>query len=393
MADVIAFVDEYGTNALNADAGSCFIIASVLVRNEDLPTMTTGVEAIRREHFQTGEMKSKSIGQNDRRRATILRRLVELPFTFYALVVDKDEVDRDSGLRFKGSFYKFVDGLLYRKLFDVHPSLHVYADQIGGTDYMESFRRHVANRHISLLFKRQTFDFSTWTDQPVLQVADMIAGTLARWHDPEKQSEAAEQFVELLQPKCIGISTWPVRYAMPLTGAERTHDNAIRNVALQQAAKCLDDLREAEEDPEWSQREILDALLFQFQWKSEHEFLQSEILMQLLEVRRHPTTIRALRSMIGALRDRGAIIVNQQQGGYKLPRALSDLDGFVQHTDRIVGPMIARVAKARETLRLATSGAFDPLAAPEYEFLRQIVDLRQGIALPSAALADSDEEG
>ena len=53
----------------------------------------------------------------------VLTTLNPLPFKFYAVVIDKREIRRDSGLVYKDSFYKFLSGLLYKKLFGAFPPI------------------------------------------------------------------------------------------------------------------------------------------------------------------------------------------------------------------------------------------------------------------------------
>jgi hypothetical protein len=64
----------------------------------------------------------------------VLEDLKEIPFKFYAVVIDKREIKPDSGLAYKESFHKFLGGLLYRKLFGAFQNLHVTADAFGRED-------------------------------------------------------------------------------------------------------------------------------------------------------------------------------------------------------------------------------------------------------------------
>lgn len=163
-------------------------------------------------NFQTGELRSKKLAKNPDRFLRVLQDLNPIPFNFYAVVVDKREIRADSGLAYKDSFYKFLAGLLYRKLFDAFPDLRVTADEFGREDFMDGFARYLLANHRDKLFDRpQTFASSK--DEPLVQLADVICGTLARTYDLTKTTEkSAELLAVIRQDHAILIDEWPVRY-------------------------------------------------------------------------------------------------------------------------------------------------------------------------------------
>ena len=70
-----AFTDEYGNFGWDIDnptVSSHYIITAIIVKESDLDTYTTMAETIRKKYFQTGEMKSKNISTNHRRRQKII---------------------------------------------------------------------------------------------------------------------------------------------------------------------------------------------------------------------------------------------------------------------------------------------------------------------------------
>ncbi|MGU9849541.1 DUF3800 domain-containing protein [Pseudomonas koreensis] len=128
MGRTFAFVDESGNHDLDTSkSGSSgfFVICSIIITEKNLSGAYERAEALRLQHFQTGEIKSSKLKAKDSdRRRKILLDLSELPLKLYFTVVDKSRVHKDGGLQFKQSFIKSVNNLLYERLFNHCTDLH-----------------------------------------------------------------------------------------------------------------------------------------------------------------------------------------------------------------------------------------------------------------------------
>ena len=114
MDKIFAYTDESGAFGWNFDlpnVSTHFVIASVIVKEDNLSSLQESLEGIRQKYFGNAEMKSKSIGNNYQRRRSILRDLVSLPFTVFAVVFDKRKMTNYNGLRYKQPFYKFLNNI------------------------------------------------------------------------------------------------------------------------------------------------------------------------------------------------------------------------------------------------------------------------------------------
>ena len=99
-----AFIDESGNTDLDISKNGVskyFVLTAIVVPEERLKSLTIEVTKLRDFYFQTGEMKSSSVKNNRERRAKILSAFTELDFKFYALCIDKERINEDSGLRYK----------------------------------------------------------------------------------------------------------------------------------------------------------------------------------------------------------------------------------------------------------------------------------------------------
>ena len=86
MENVYAFTDEYGAFGWDIDNPSVsthFIITAIIVKESDLDDFTMKADALRKKHFQTGEIKSSKIGKDHSRRLRILADLQDIPIFKY----------------------------------------------------------------------------------------------------------------------------------------------------------------------------------------------------------------------------------------------------------------------------------------------------------------------
>lgn len=132
MKKVIAFADEFGNNSFDFDKqGSHFIIASIIINEDDINEIYVQLEAIRKKFFQSGEIKSSKVKDNHKRRILILRELNKVNFSVYAVIIDKRKLFGE-GFKYKQSFHKYLNGILYKELYRTFPQLELKVDEHGG---------------------------------------------------------------------------------------------------------------------------------------------------------------------------------------------------------------------------------------------------------------------
>ena len=90
--ETLAYIDESGNADLEtekAGASNYFVVSAIIISKDKKEELENKVKTIRKKYFQTGEIKSSGVGNNNERRAKILATINELDFKFYALCVDK----------------------------------------------------------------------------------------------------------------------------------------------------------------------------------------------------------------------------------------------------------------------------------------------------------------
>jgi hypothetical protein len=374
-----AFIDAFGTPSLHVEKDGVttfFIVAAVLVDGDRTPALRAAVDAVRAAHFGPGPMKSKKC--DDARRMKVLRALLPLDFKFVAVAVDKSRILPGGGLAYSEPFVKFIHRQLLDRLFAATPDLQVIADRYGDGDFMDGFKRYVLEdsrgRGQGDLFRRATFNFAESTKEPLIQLADFIAGSLSRIYDPKKQSPARSDIHDLLRGKALFVVDWPKRFRAPLCPlvGGSPHDDLVRRFCADRAGDFLVEHGDSEDPEILAQVEALGFLQFTFEAISETEWVPMDRLREALEGigLTFNSKHQLYSKVIAKLRD-GGVIVASSPRGYKLPAGVADVLQFVERADTIVVPMLNRLQNARDALSLATGGALDIVADERFAGLRE----------------------
>jgi biotin operon repressor len=381
LEDQLAFIDEFGNFGYEFDKQNVtthFIITATIVDKNDLNTLESKIEPIRKKHFQAGEMKSSKVGNNDDRRIRILKDLSELDFYFLSFVIDKRKLYSE-GLKYKRSFYKFLHGLVESKLYKTFPKLKITADELGSKEFMTAFIEHVKRRHIPDLFNYSEFGFVKSRSSLLIQLSDFIGGTIAKAFDETVYSKRSSVFIEILKNRIIEIDEWPRDFKPFTYRYEEQPGPGFSPLIAQQSinlAKIFIENIEKEKDPSRiDQISCLKFLLFHISYINYDEYLStSELIQNLQKTKDNEISQHYFRSQIIAkLRDEGVLIASSPKG-YKLPTSESDLYDFVNQTSQVIKPMLIRLEKCRKQIRLASKTGLDILEREEFKYLKNFFD-------------------
>ncbi|MFU6873420.1 DUF3800 domain-containing protein [Pseudomonas aeruginosa] len=388
MNRTYAFVDESGNSNLDVSKGGSsrfFIVCSILVAEKDLDAAYAQAEAIRRCHFQTGEIKSSKLKAKDSdRRARILTELAELPFKLYLTVVDKSRIHKDGGLRIKTSFIKYVNGLLYERLFSAFPDLRMIVDEHGGQEFQESLRGYVVDRFVNDLFGDQdAFQTISSKDNVLVQVADFFAGSVAQIYEEKASEGAVLAYKKILRNLTLGMLEWPSKYQSllpPPTNESGYADYQVHQEALRQADRFCERVGAHPDEDERLQLSILRFLRFQSEFVTKDYVLTTEIMGHLKDKGFGEVTGQRIRSSgVAKLRDSG-VIISSAVKGYKIPQTRADINDFLERASGIVVPLLERVKKAREVYRLSSQGEYDIVTAANLTELAKLLAALEAFA-------------
>lgn len=382
MELVYAFTDEYGAFGWKLDnptVSTHFIITAVIVKESDVSEYEEKAEAIRSKYFQTGEIKSQKVGANHERRLRILRDVLQLPASFFAVCIDKKACQENmtlKGLYFKESYYKFMNNIVHRELRRAFQRVIVVADEMGSNEYMQSFCKYVqSHQDMPNFLDGLSFGFQDSKNDVRIQIADFISGTLAYVYDEHKRDKTAPNYGKILEKK-TSVLLYPQTYNTYVfedrVGSE--FDDTIAKLCFAQAVKFIE-ANSASTEPETNAQVIvLQYLLYRFMNNDTRGYIYTSELKERLEYtglgKMPDSTFRM--QIIGKLRNKGVIIASSQKG-YKIPSKQSELYDYINHDAKIVIPMLSRLKKCRDIVRLATANGLDLLDHTEYKDLKRFL--------------------
>jgi len=377
---IIAFADEFGNNSFDftkEGVSSHFIIASVIVNADEISTINAVLESIRKKYFQTGEIKSQKIETNYKRREAILKDLNELNYSIYAVVIDKTKLWGE-GFKYKQSFYKYLNGILYKELYRTFPQLELKVDEYGSNDFMRGFKKYVTDNHIRTLFSGSDFNIEKSHNEVGIQLADIVAGTLGYVFDNTKKSAHSSDFLNILNSKLISINHFPRKNEVTLFNeseiyAQSEYDENIARLSLQRIFDYLDTVNGDTQDK-------FDSIIFLKLLIRYHESSHQRKYTTAKEFRNHLNVNRdkiigneEFTNIIGKLRDKG-ILIASSRNGYKLPTTVADIKQFIRHGNNIIIPLLRRIAECRNAIKLTTSNSLDILDDSEFDKLKILID-------------------
>lgn len=380
MKNQLAFIDEYGNFGFDFSkegVSTHFIVTAILIDFDKLRQCEEKLEVIRKSEFQSGEIKSKLVGKDEKRRLRILEKFSEIEFKLYSIVIDKRKLTGE-GFKFKQPFYKFLHSLVDRELFKVFPDLKIVADEHGSKEFMEGFVKYIENKHIPNLFNQSDFRFSNSKSELLVQLADFIAGTLGLCYDENRLPSSSSDLLKIIRDKVIDIKLWPkdyFSYSYEPISEDNGFDTTIAELGANLAKLYIREKEKSSAPAEIDQVICLRYMLFYFQNINHTKYLSTyELINHINSMRNYEISIHYFRSkVIAKLRDWGVIIASCNLG-YKLPSNHIDLYDYVNHTNAYLQPMIDRLIKCRENVKLATKNEIDILNHDEFIYLKKLVN-------------------
>ncbi len=379
MDRIYAFTDEsgaFGWDLKNPNVSNYFVITSIIVKEQDLDILRTGVEKIRKDNFQTGEMKSSKIGKNTERRKRILGQLLPLPFSIFTIVIDKYQLIENKGLRYKTSFYKFLNNIVHKELRRTFKLLTIIADEIGGSDYMQSFSQYVKSRSdIPNLFGEAEFYFENSENDILIQLADLICGSIARkYNNPEETYD----FCKMLDKKITRIELYPKTYEtyqLDDSALAEDYDKDIAEICLKQVIEFINKYENSEDEQRVAQIIVLKYMLFRFMNNDLRKYIYTDELKNQLASSgiSVPSTHMFRNKIIGNLRDNGVIIASSSKG-YKIPSKEAEIYDYINHGTSIIVPMLERLKRCRDLIKLGSANELDVFDHSEYRTLKKYFD-------------------
>ncbi len=367
-----AFIDEcgnFGFDFSKEGTSKYYTLCAVVVEDSKLSSLHNVFNDVKKNNgFAGTEMKSSSIGYDNKRRSRIISQLLPIEFRVVVLISDKQAFTRESPLtEYKKSFIKFLHQRLYERLYHVYPKLKIIEDETGSTEFQESFKKYVATRRPQFnLFNEYDFDYCNSKDELLVQLADFVGGSINHsLIDPN-----APNYVEMLKGKILLRDDFPSKKE-PYWGSAKPEDYKYNSDIYALSVKCANDFIAKyagdTSDEKRIQVAFLQYLLFHVQNISPFRYLYSDQIISTLQeyTEQHISRNYLYRHVIAPLRDEGVIITSSPRG-YKIPISVDDIITYLNSTHTIVSPMLHRIDICRRLILQQTENSLDILDNPAF---------------------------
>ncbi len=368
----IAYIDECGSFGFDftTDGNSkYYILCAVVVESQNVDALHRSINEIKKNNgFANTEMKSSKIGNDSKRRTRLLSQLLPIDFRVILLIADKQAFIKGSPLtEHKTSFIKFLHQRLYDSLYHVYPKLKIIEDETGTTEFQESFKKYVEERRPQYnLFNEYDFDYSDSKDEILVQLADIIGGSINHY----LQSPSGPNYYEMLKGKILLLDEFPSKLE-PYWGTTTPEECKFDKDIYALAVKCAEDFiaknEKEDSDEKRAQIAFLRHLLFQVRNVSPTNYIYSNQLISVIKEYTGQKISRNFlyRKVIAPLRDSGVIIASSSHG-YKIPISVEDIKTYLNSTNAIVSPMLHRIGICRSLIKQKTSDKLDVLDDPAF---------------------------
>ena len=367
-----AYIDEcgsFGFDFSTEGASKYYILCAVIVEDRYLPQLHEEVEEIKKSNgFAKTEMKSCKISDDVNRRNRIISQILPLDFRVVLMIADKQEFVRGTPLtEHKKSFIKYMHKRLYDLLYHVYPKLKIIEDEVGTTEFQESFKQYVRdNRPQYNILNEYDFDYCNSKDEILVQLADIIGGSINR----ALVDDTCPNYLEMLKSKVLIEDRFPSPrepYFGTASPGDVKFDQAIYALAVKCARDYIEKYKEDEALEKRAQIAFLWHILFQVQNVNPFRYIPSDqILSVLREYTQQKITKNFLyRRVVAPLRDEGVIIASSVNG-YKIPVSVDDIITYLNQTHAIVSPMMSRIGVCRRLIQQQTGNSLDILDDPAF---------------------------
>ncbi|WP_169338375.1 DUF3800 domain-containing protein [Psychroserpens burtonensis] len=359
---VYVYGDEFGTSTLKSNDVkniTHFVYAAILVKESQLQNAKKVRDEISEKFFKGNVLKSNSkILRNEQIRLEVLDYLINnLKFIVYLLVIDKEKLDKEKGgLRFKEVFYKYFQKIFVSQINNNFSDFEIHMDNLINEKYEIELKNYIAQNYQDNFF--QKYHISDDTDETLIQLADVLAGSYGRVFNKAFITDNSEAIFDKLQPVTGNISFFPYREDSKLfvVNEEKKIDQEIYNIVRNDA---LDNF-EIENDI--IIKSVIEYLLW-YQKVMPFRYTQTyEIINTIKNNTGKEVSVENLRIIIKNLRFKGIIIVSSSsKSGYKFAVNKSDVHVYFGHYLNYILPMLKKVEIANSVFLNKTVGDFIPL--------------------------------
>lgn len=371
MDNLNAFIDEsgsYGFSFKNHD--TFFVVTAVLVeQGGKTKILEDTFKEIKNKLFHGAEIKSSKI--KDSTRTRIFSALKDLKFSYYSLIIDKRSIYDDSGIRnWRASFYKFLYRQLYEKLYSTFSSITCFADELIDKKFIAGLKLYIEKETQNTLFQQVSFTNSKETN--LIQLADLIAGTLNRYFSKKSKLDV----LYLLVDQNIGYLKWPDEKTFYYThyDDDGLFTTEITRLSILRADAYIEKYRKTSDPDVLLRVKMLEYLKDVFNYRGKYIYVHGAEIISYLSVG-YPVKITDnyfKTNIVAPLRD-SDVLITSNRNGYKLPACKKDIYDFFEMFFANIDPMVKRIKNCYDSIKSATFNQLDLLQDEKFKYLKSII--------------------
>ena len=370
---VYIYGDEFGTSTLKKNDVkniTHFVYAAIVIKESQLQNAKKVRDEISKRFFKGNIIKSNSkILRNEKTRLKVLDYLIQnLNFIVYLLVIDKEKLYKEKGgLRFKEVFYKYFQKIFIGQINNNFSDFEIHMDNLINEKYQIELKNYIAQNYQNNFFEK--YHISDDREEPLIQLADLIAGSYGRVFNVAFISKISEEIISKLKPITPNVTFFPFKEENKAFTAneEQKIDEEIYNIVRNDALEIY------EKENNLIIKSVIEYLLW-YQKIMPFKYAQTyEITNALKHNTGKELSVENLRIIIKNLRFKGIIIVSSSsKSGYKLSVNKADVYIYFSHYLNYIKPMLKKVEIANSVFLNRTVGDFIPLE--EMDELKDLVE-------------------
>lgn len=187
---MLVFIDDSGDAGFKLGKGSSkFFIICAVIFDDNLEAEKTAlaIKELRRELFKRDDVEFKFHKSNRKTRKLFLERMAKFKFRVRCLVVDKSLLYSPKLRGNKDSFYSYIIKTMLKysngTIFDAKIRIDGSGDRVFRRSFVAYLRRELNGNERKILLNCKMIDSK---NDVLIQMADMIAGTMHRSHQKDK---------------------------------------------------------------------------------------------------------------------------------------------------------------------------------------------------------------
>lgn len=188
---MLTFIDDSGDPGFKIDRGSTrFFVISVVIFDDPLEAEKTAIaiKELRRELGFPQDVEFKFFRSKHSVREAFLKTVSKFNFRVRSIVVDKTLIRSNELKNNKNSFYSYAIKMVLKhsngSILDAKIKIDGSGDRIFRKNFLSYLRRELNSDEKKIVHNCKLVDSRT---NVLIQLADMIAGTIKRSYDPDKK--------------------------------------------------------------------------------------------------------------------------------------------------------------------------------------------------------------